>query len=219
MSLAACQVTPPVSPAGKETVMTIAQSAPTKLHRRQNYARLLTAVLLGLSVTAAVGQAEDSASRRRNDQGLAIAPVPLDIAPRKRRIVGLGSYIVNAQSACADCHSCPTYAPGHNPFMGGDGQLNASTYLAGGVPFGPFTSSNITPDENGDPAGLSEAEFVELIRTGHDPDGPPGTVLQVMPWPILRHMTDNDLRAIYEYLRSIPHAETPAAGTCAAPGQ
>jgi hypothetical protein len=25
-----------------------------------------------------------------------------------------------------------------------------------------------------------------------------------MPWPVYRHMTDRDLRAIYEYLRSIP---------------
>jgi hypothetical protein len=37
-----------------------------------------------------------------------------------------------------------------------------------------------------------------------------------MPWPVLRHMTDQDLRAIYEYLRAIPHAEH---GTCVAPGQ
>jgi hypothetical protein len=27
---------------------------------------------------------------------------------------------------------------------------------------------------------------------------------QVMPWPTLRNMTDQDLEAIYEYLRCIP---------------
>jgi hypothetical protein len=37
-----------------------------------------------------------------------------------------------------------------------------------------------------------------------------------MPWPVYRHMTDRDLRAIYEYLASIPHAEP---GTCTGPGQ
>jgi len=32
-------------------------------------------------------------------------------------------------------------------------------------------------------------------------------LLQVMPWPVYQDLTDRDLRAIYEYLRAIPHAE------------
>jgi hypothetical protein len=32
-------------------------------------------------------------------------------------------------------------------------------------------------------------------------------LLQVMPWPVLHHMSERDLRSIYEYLRAIPHAE------------
>jgi hypothetical protein len=173
-----------------------------------------------LQTAAPAAAASDvKVERRPTDQGLAIAPVPLDIAPRKRRVVGNGSYIVNAQSGCADCHSCPTYAPGHSPYMGGDGQQNGTSYLAGGVPFGPIMSANITPDAQGNPAGLSADEFVELIRTGHDPDGSPGEVLQVMPWPFFRFMTDRDLLSVYEYLRSIPHAETPPPGTCQGPGQ
>jgi hypothetical protein len=28
-----------------------------------------------------------------------------------------------------------------------------------------------------------------------------------MPWPVYAKMTDDDLRAIYEYLSAIPHAE------------
>ena len=58
-------------------------------------------------------------------------------------------------------------------------------------------------------------QFVKLLRTGHDPDEP-GRILQVMPWPIYRQMTDDDLRAVYEYLRAIPHADP---GVCVAPGQ
>jgi|SRR6185295_2801472 len=152
---------------------------------------------------------------KRIQRGLEIAPVPLDFSHKDRNLVGLGSYIVNAQAACADCHSCPTYAPGHNPFEGGDGQINATNYLAGGVPFGPIISANITPDENGKPAGLDFDEYLELIRTGHDPDEP-GEILQVMPWPIFRNMTDHDILAIYTYLTSIPHAEP---GACSGPGQ
>ena len=153
--------------------------------------------------------------KSRVNRGLEIAPVQLLFRNKDRDLVGLGSYIVNAQAACADCHSCPTYAPGHNPFQGGDGQLNATNYLAGGVPFGPIISANITPDASGKPAGLDFEEYLELIRTGHDPDDP-DEILQVMPWPIFRNMTDHDILAIYTYLSSIPHAEP---GSCSGPGQ
>jgi hypothetical protein len=156
------------------------------------------------------------AEQKRIQKGIEIAPVPLDFRGKDRNLVGLGSYIVNAQAACNDCHTCPSYAPGHNPFQGGDGQINSANYLAGGVPFGPFiVSANITPDASGNPAGLDFDEFLEVIRTGHDPDDP-GQVLQVMPWPIFRNMNDNDIHAIYEYLRSIPHAEP---GSCTGPGE
>jgi len=153
---------------------------------------------------------------KRIQRGIEIAPVHLDFSHKDRNLVGLGSYIVNAQAACNDCHTCPSYAPGHNPFEGGDGAINAANYLAGGVPFGPtIVSANITPDENGKPAGLDFDEYLELIRTGHDPDDP-DEILQVMPWPIFRNMTDHDILAIYTYLTSIPHAEP---GTCMGPGQ
>lgn len=38
-----------------------------------------------------------------------------------------------------------------------------------------------------------------------------GDLLQIMPWPIYHHMTDHDLRAIYEYLRAIPCVAGPDA--------
>ena len=140
-------------------------------------------------------------------RGLAISPVPMDLHAKNRDLVGLGSYLVNAVGSCNDCHSCPSYEPGHSPYMGGDGAIDAENFLAGGVPFGPFVSRNITPDETGRPAGLTREEFITALRTGHDPDEP-GMILQVMPWPVLRNMTDRDLEAIYEYLSSIPHAES-----------
>ena len=189
------------------------------MNRSMKVAVLLTVIVLVTVLTnSSTGQNNDTGSKaekKRVQIGLAIAPVNLNFRNRDRDLVGLGSYIVNAQAACADCHSCPTYAPGHNPFQGGDGQINATNYLAGGVPFGPIISANITPDADGKPAGLDFDEYLELIRTGHDPDEP-GEILQVMPWPIFRNMTDRDILAIYTYLSSIPHAEP---GTCAGPGQ
>ena len=46
------------------------------------------------------------------------------------------------------------------------------------------------------------------LRTGHNPLDPPGTLLQVMPWPSFGKTTDRDLRAIYESLSAIPSIDT-----------
>jgi hypothetical protein len=157
-------------------------------------------------------------------KGFAIAPVPLDLQGKNRNLVGLGSYIVNAQAACSACHTNPEFAPGHNPFLGQPPRINRENYLAGGQSFGPFVSRNITPDANGLPAGLTLNQFFQVMRKGTDFDNEPPHVpsddhdlLQVMPWPYFRNMSDRDLRSIYEYLRAIPHAE-PSSST-AAPGQ
>jgi hypothetical protein len=159
--------------------------------------------------------------------GFDIAPVPLNLQGKNRALVGLGSYIVNAQGGCNDCHTCPLYVPGTNPFpvpygvgAQGHGLINSANYLAGGVVFQgppgttPVTSKNITPDATGKPEGLTREEFESVIRTGVDPDTK--KTLAVMPWPYYRNMTDRDLDAIYAYLSAIPHAEP---GNCVAPGQ
>jgi len=49
---------------------------------------------------------------KRIQRGFEITPVPLNLKGKDQQLVGLGSYIVNAQAACGDCHTCPTYAPG-----------------------------------------------------------------------------------------------------------
>ena len=149
---------------------------------------------------------QGDAGQSRIQRGYQLAPVPLNLRGKNRELVGLGSYIVNAQGACNDCHTCPPFTPDHDPYTGGDGVPNAANYLAGGTPFGPFVSRNITPDASGKPAGLTRDEFIELMRTGHDPDNP-GELLQVMPWPVYGKMVRQDLKAVYEYLSAIPHAE------------
>jgi hypothetical protein len=138
----------------------------------------------------------------RAQRGFQIAPVPLNLIGKSPPLVGLGSYLVNAVGGCNDCHTHPSYAPGGDPFQGQPAQVNAAEYLAGGRQFGPFTSFNITPDASGLPAGLTYSEFLNVFRTGHDPDT--GMLLQVMPWPVFGNMLDHDIRAIYEYLRAIP---------------
>ena len=176
---------------------------------------LSTAVLTFSQVRTRDNAGPEKASKSKVQIGFNIAPVPLDLHGKNRSMVGNGSYLVNAVGSCNDCHSCPSYTSGHNPYDGvGDGQINPENYLAGGVAFGPFLSANLTPDGTGKPAGLTASEFISVIRTGHDPDT--GDVLQVMPWPVLRNMNDKDLRSIYEYLSAIPHAEP---GTCTGAGE
>jgi len=156
-----------------------------------------------------LGSAEGHAQGRSSiQQGAEIAPVPLKLEGLNPALVRLGSYIVNAQGGCNDCHTAPPYADGGNPFFGQPEIINADGYLAGGQVFGPFTSRNLTPRAStGRPAGLTLDQFVEVLRQGTDfknrhPEISP--LLQVMPWPVYGKMSDRELHAIYEYLRAIP---------------
>jgi hypothetical protein len=140
----------------------------------------------------------------------------LNFAGTDWALVGLGSYLVNS-TGCNDCHTHPNYTLNGNPYLGLPEQINTAEYLAGGRQFGPdpvdhhiVYSANITPDKkkNGMPAGLTWDAFREVMRTGLDPyPDYPGRLLQVMPWPLYRWKTDRDLRAMYEYLRVIPHLD------------
>lgn len=156
------------------------------------------------AATAAVSDQEAAEIRI----GYQVAPVPLNLHDKDVNLVGLGSYIVNTQAFCNDCHTHPAWEDGHNPNKGqAPAKMNAAVYLSGGNTFGPFVSRNITPDANGLPAGLTFAQFVHLLKTGIDPENKHPQIsplLQVMPWAYFRNMTRHDLAAIYEYLRSIP---------------
>src|SRR5512138_1830950 len=188
---------------------------------------ICSALLLGIGTVRADDESSDEAKVKR---GLEIAPVKLDLRNKNRALVGLGSYIVNAVSGCNGCHSMgPTseFLPGGNPYFGQAEELNPATYLGGGRDFGPYpfpnspthiVSRNLTPDHTALPIGGDTFdEFRTTIRTGVDPDQlhpnlpPPfaGTLLQIMPWPEYRNMTDRDLRAIYEYLSAIPCVPGP----------
>lgn len=169
----------------------------------------LVAALIGsaaVSVSAANFLRDFLDSENPVKRGYAIVPpgVVLNLADKDRQLVGLGSYVVNT-SGCVDCHSHPTYSPGGDPFRGEPERLNAEEYLSGGRQFGPqITSANITPDNAGRPAGLTRSEFIQMMRTGHNPKDPPGTIVQVMPWPVYGKKTELELIAMYEYLRAIP---------------
>jgi len=178
-------------------------------------AAVLTVTLTHSPKGKAQGGADDTESKIQ--RGFAIAPVPLNLKGKNRSQVGMGSYLVNAVADCNGCHyrtlsdSSP-FTVGHNPYFGEPKQVDPAGYLAGGTElFGPFIPRNLTPDKTGRPeGGASYEEFHAIMRTGVDPDQAHpqfGPFLQVMPWSAFQDMTENDLRAIYEYLSTIPCIE------------
>src|SRR5215203_4590869 len=91
------------------------------------------ALLLAAVLFTPGSQAQGNSQGQR---GYAIAPVPLNTRGLNPALVGEGSYIVNAQGGCNDCHTAPAYAPGHDPFVGQPEAVNAARYLGGGGVFG-----------------------------------------------------------------------------------
>jgi hypothetical protein len=164
-------------------------------------------LVITLVMSASKGEAQGAGEEQsRIRRGFAIAPVSLS---NHDASVGLGSYIVNAQGGCNDCHTNPPFAEGGDPYQGQPKQINAARYLAGGTPFGPpcdpstIFSKNLTPDAGGRPAGLTWDEFLTVFRTGRHPDQPE-RILQIMPWPVYGEMITKDLQAVYAFLSAIP---------------
>jgi mono/diheme cytochrome c family protein len=92
-----------------------------------------------------------------------------------------GEYLVTT-GGCTGCHG---------PTLSGGREMD-------GVP-----AANLTPAALGK---WSEADFVKAIRNGVRPDG--RILSAVMPWPLMKELTDTELRAMWLYLQSIPPKKT-----------
>lgn len=164
--------------------------------RLRNFARALEVVgvfvvlvVVGTSVgssTVQAGNDDATGDQSRVERALALAPVPLNLEGKDRKLVALGSYIVNAVAGCNGCHSAgpqTEYTQSGNPYLlppvfSGTKQVNPQTYLGGGRDFGPLVpgsahivSRNLTPDKTGRPeGGHTFEEFVQIMRTGVDLD-------------------------------------------------
>ena len=184
--------------------------------RKQIGSLLVAALVVSAGLIGAVSLTAQGASKI--SQGAAISPVPLNMKGLNPALVREGSYIVNAQGGCNDCHTVPSYAPGGNPFFGQPEQINTPCYLAGGAMFGPFQSRNLTLSAR----VRTLEQFTDIMRNGTDyrrdmngnPDGTP--ILQVMPWPVYGKMSDREIAAIYEFLNAIPLIN-PRPAACSAP--
>jgi len=160
-------------------------------------AALVAALLLGTSSPATAQQAAGGAAVER------------------------GRYLVTI-TGCHDCHSPkikgmtpdltralsgrPATTPLPSPTTT---EVHASADLtAWNGPWGFSVASNLTPDAaTGIGTRYTEASFVTTMRTGKKPNGT--AILPPMPSEVYQNMTDDDLKAIFAYLRTIKPIRNP----------
>lgn len=120
--------------------------------------------------------------------------------PSKSDTLAYGKYLVNAGS-CIDCHT-PVEK----------GQIIASLAYSGGrefaMPGGMLRSSNITADPATGIGAWTEDVFVQKFKVYADSSYQllavkPGDFNSIMPWKMYSGMTEYDLKAIYQFLRTV----------------
>jgi len=95
---------------------------------------------------------------------------------------------------------------------------SSPTNTAHSGPWGVSFSANLTPDQNTGLGIWTEDMFITALRTGRHM-GASREILPPMPWFNYGKMTDDDIKAVYAYLRSIPAVHNrvpdplPPAGT------
>jgi mono/diheme cytochrome c family protein len=134
--------------------------------------------------------------------------------------VARGEYIVNT-IGCHDCHTpkkpgsfdldtsrllsghpegsnLPAPPAGKGPWIASA----SADFTAWSGPWGVSYAFNLTPDRNTGIGIWTEDMFVKAIRTGRHM-GVSRPILPPMPWQMYRNLTDDDLKAVYAYLRTI----------------
>ena len=117
-------------------------------------------------------------------------PLPPDASEQVKH----GWYLVRL-AHCNECHT-PSDEKGHartDMMFGGGARLKG--------PWGDVVTPNITSD----PSGIShydEAMFIKTIRTGRASGGV-RQLNPLMPYSYFKNMTDDDLKAIFAYVRTV----------------
>jgi mono/diheme cytochrome c family protein len=126
-----------------------------------------------------------------------------------------GRYLVRI-TGCHDCHSPKVQGmtPDLNRALSGrpsttplptatKEEVHAALDLTAWTgPWGYSVASNLTPDPTtGIGTRYNEASFIATMRTGKKPNGTP--IMPPMPSDVYQNMTDEDLKSIFAYLRTI----------------
>ncbi len=153
------------------------------------------------------------------------APPPTPAKTAEVNPVERGKYIVSF-AGCNDCHTPAKMGPnGPEPDMARmlsghpeDAKVTKpfqpqGDYIAGvnatgtawSGPWGISYTMNLTPDQNTGLGIWTEDMFIKAIRTGkHMGTETSRDILPPMPWPVYKNMTDEDLKAVWAYLRTVP---------------
>ena len=120
-------------------------------------------------------------------------PVRATITPAPT--VAYGEYLVNSVGNCVGCHTqrSPRTGEPTGPLLGGGMELESHT-----SPGQKFISPNLR--QGGHLESWTEDAFVRRFQNGFATASP-------MPWETFARMTEDDLRAIYRYLRTLPGAK------------
>jgi mono/diheme cytochrome c family protein len=102
-----------------------------------------------------------------------------------------GEYLVNL-AGCVACHTPQDRGQPVAGFEYGGGWLMRG-------PWGEVTTANITPDSSGI-SFYDEALFLQVIRTGYVKAR---KLNSIMPFGAYKNLTDDDLKAIFAYLRTV----------------
>ncbi len=180
---------------------------------------IAAAVWFGLQSTATASPSSAAAPAKSD-----VSAAPLDQMAR-------GKYMVTV-CGCNDCHTpfkmgdagpepdmsrmlsghpeslvlppAPTLPPG--PWIGSF----AATNTAWAGPWGVSFTANLTPDKETGLGKWTARTFKDTIRTGRH-EGRGRVLLPPMPIPMYKHLSDEDLAAIFAFLQSIPaiHNKVP----------
>ena len=133
-----------------------------------------------------------------------------------------GKYLVTF-GGCADCHTPLKFGPtesgpdmsrnlsGHSEEMKlpppelkpGPWFATTAGMTAWAGPWGISYAANLTPDTNTGLGIWTEEMFLQAMRSGRHM-GSGRDILPPMPWRNLSQLTDEDLKAVFTYLRSVP---------------
>lgn len=177
------------------------------------------ATLLSMIVPAVVALAGCNQPASQPAPAAPATPAAPAVSPVER-----GKMLVTG-GGCHDCHTPKKIGPmgpepdmakmlsGHPesegatpPFKGPAGKYTTHTndhLTAWSGAWGVSYAANLTPDETTGIGLWSEDSFVKALKTGkHMGAGRP--ILPPMPWNWYGQLPDEDLKAIYAYLKSIP---------------
>lgn len=150
-------------------------------------------------------------------------PAPAASAASQQELVERGKYLVTV-AACGECHTPHKMGPnGPEPdetrLLSGHPQDEKVTLPAGAPqnwpimawrtntaffgPWGVAFAANLTPDEETGIGIWDEELFIKVMRTGKH-WGAGRDIARIMPWHQYAQMTDEDLKAILAYLKSLP---------------